>query len=528
MLKILFLVLLTLTLNANTFSIASYNVENFFDLNNDNDEYSEFIPNTKSNWNQNTFNIKVNNLVKVLSDIDADIIALQEVENRELMQLLLKKLPNYHYFSFIKYPDSAIGVGFLSKIKIKENRQLDVKFTTKVYRPILETTFIYENVEFKVFNNHWPSKAVGESYRVKYAKDLQERITALPKDYDYILVGDFNSDYNEMQTFKTNQKLNNSLGITGINHILNTVINDNFITYDDILKSEKRVHYNLWLEMPTNERFSSKFRNQNNTPDNILIPAALFDTKKVSYVLNSFMVFKPEYLYENNIVKRWQMSEERFNKTHRGSGYSDHLPIYAKFSVDEKDTNILKKQEVKSQKKEETANISDLYKKEKLSQDVILEKVVVIYKDEEKAIIKKANDRAIFIFSNAKELKLGYEYNLQIKQISNYYGLKEIKEFAILDEVEKVEDYKSLFLNAENIDIFDFKYENEVITNIKGVVKNSKLYLDENKYIKIYSNKRNILPKNGEKITILTGHLASYKGNMQIILYSESDFKIGF
>ena len=118
MLKILFLVLLTLTLNANTFSIASYNVENFFDLNNDNDEYSEFIPNTKSNWNQNTFNIKVNNLVKVLSDVDADIIALQEVENRELMQLLLKKLPNYHYFSFIKYPDSAIGVGFLSKIKI--------------------------------------------------------------------------------------------------------------------------------------------------------------------------------------------------------------------------------------------------------------------------------------------------------------------------------------------------------------------------------------------------------------------------
>ena len=102
MLKILFLVLLTLTLNANTFSIASYNVENFFDLNNDNDEYSEFIPNTKSNWNQNTFNIKVNNLVKVLSDVDADIIALQEVENRELMQLLLKKLPNYHYFSFIK------------------------------------------------------------------------------------------------------------------------------------------------------------------------------------------------------------------------------------------------------------------------------------------------------------------------------------------------------------------------------------------------------------------------------------------
>ena len=528
MLKILFLFLLTLTLNANTFSIASYNVENLFDLNEDNNEYSEFIPNTKSNWNENTFNIKVNNLVKVLKDIDADIIALQEVENRELMQLLVKKLPAYNYYSFIKYPDSAIGVGFLSKIKIKENKHLDVKFRTKLFRPILETTFLYENIEFKVFNNHWPSKAVGESYRVKYAKALQERIVQLPKDYDYILVGDFNSDYNEMQTFITNQKLNNSRGITGINQILNTVIDDKFITYDDILKNEKRVHYNLWLDIPTNERFSSKYREGNITPDNILVPAALFDTKKVSYLPNSFMVFKPEYLYENNSVKRWQISEGKFNRTHIGSGYSDHLPIYAKFSVDKNDTNILKALEEKNEIKEEPTTILDLYKKEKLIENIVLEKAVVIYKNEDKAIIKRANDRAIFIYKNAKDLKLGYSYNLQIHQIFDYYGLKEIKEFAILDEIEKVENYKSLFLDGSNIDIFDFKYENEIITNLKGIVKNSKLYLDNGKEIKIYSNKRNLLPKNGETITILNGHLASYRGNMQIILYSTSDFKIGF
>ena len=56
-----------------------------------------------------------------------------------------------------------------------DNTNLDVKFRTKQFRPILETTFIYENIEFKVFNNHWPSKAVGESYRLQYAKDLQEK-----------------------------------------------------------------------------------------------------------------------------------------------------------------------------------------------------------------------------------------------------------------------------------------------------------------------------------------------------------------
>ena len=524
MIKILFLFLITVTLNANTFSIASYNVENLFDLNKDGNEYSEFIPDTKANWNEENFNIKINNLTKVIKDLDADIIALQEIENRELMQLLLKKLPNYKYYSFIKYPDSAIGIGFLSKIKIKENKNLDVKVRNKIYRPILETTFVHENIEFKIFNNHWPSKASAESYRVKYAKNLQERVTLLPEDYDYILIGDFNSDYNEMQTFKTNHKLNNSRGITGINQILNTVIDDKFVTYDDIWKNEKRVHYNLWLDIPTNERFSSKYKGGNVTPDNILISPALFDTKKVSYIPNSFTVFKPNYLYENNIVKRWQMNENTLNTSHKGEGFSDHLPIYAKFSVDKNDTNVLKNQEENT----EISTISDLYKKEKLTQSIRIEQAIVIYKNEEKAIIKKPNDRSIYVYKNAKELKLGYSYNLQINQIFDYYGLKEIKDFAILDELKKVEDYKSLYLDANNIDIFDFKYENEIITNLKGIVKYSKLHLDNGKIIKIYSNSRNILPKNGEKITITSGQLASYRGNMQIILYSPSDFKIGF
>ncbi len=55
--KILFLLFLTLFLNANTFTLGSYNVENLFDLKEDGNEYNEFIPNTKSNWNENTFDI---------------------------------------------------------------------------------------------------------------------------------------------------------------------------------------------------------------------------------------------------------------------------------------------------------------------------------------------------------------------------------------------------------------------------------------------------------------------------------------
>lgn len=92
---------------------------------------------------------------------------------------------------------------------------------------------------------------------------------------------------------------------------------------------------------------------------------------------------------------------------------------------------------------------------------------------------------------------------------------------------KEVTNYKDFYLDASSIDIFDFKYDNEIITNLKGLVKNSRLYLDENRFIKLYAKNRDLLPKNGEYITILRGHLASYKGNKQIIIHNLSDYKIG-
>ena len=106
--------------------------------------------------------------------------------------------------------------------------------------------------------------------------------------------------------------------------------------------------------------------------------------------------------------------------------------------------------------------------------------------------------------------------------------LDEKSQKEILNELEKNNDYKFLYLDGNNIDLSDCKYENEIITNLRGIIKKSNLYLENGKMIKIYTNNKNILPKNTEKITIISGHLAIYRGNIQIILYSTSDFKIGF
>jgi len=523
--KILLISIFAISIYAKDFVIASYNVENLFDLKKQNTEYKEFTPNTSSNWNKKNFNIKVNNLLRVIKEIDADIIALQEIENRATLQLLLKRLPEYKYSSFAKHSRSAVGLGFLSKIKIKSNRQINVKFTNKIYRPILESTFVFDKHEFKVFNNHWPSKRVAESYRVKFAKKLQDRLYRLPRDYDYIILGDFNSNYDEMRSFRHNKRLNNTKGITGINQVLNTTVENKYITYDDVLKLKRNVHFNLWLDLPTNQRFSSKYRTQSNTPDNIILSPALLDTKNISYIHKSFKVFKPSYLYRNNKVFRWEMKGSKYKKTHLGIGYSDHLPIYAKFSTSKEKTNPIRGI-IKSQK--EVNKISDLYTKMKLIEPAIIKRAIVIYKTKSGAIIKQKNNRAIYIYNHAKDLKLGHSYTLQINQIMDYNGLKEVESFSILDEKGEYSKYKSLLLDARKKDILKPKYENEIFFNLKGIVKKRKFYIENSngQYIQLYAKNKKDLPKNKSSIIFKTAHVGIYRGNPQILIHNKSDYEI--
>ena len=134
MFRLLIFLFLPIILFSQNIKIASYNVENFFDLNNDKTEYIEYIPNNKHLWNQRAFDAKLKNILKVINYLDADIIALQEIENENLIKLLKQKLPQYNYYTFSKYSNSAVGLGFLSKIPIKNNkskcyvtRELNVK-----------------------------------------------------------------------------------------------------------------------------------------------------------------------------------------------------------------------------------------------------------------------------------------------------------------------------------------------------------------------------------------------------------------
>jgi ribosome-associated toxin RatA of RatAB toxin-antitoxin module len=59
------------SIEARTFKVVSYNVENLFDLNKDGTEYTEYIPNTGYGWTKNILDIKVANIAEVIKDLGA-------------------------------------------------------------------------------------------------------------------------------------------------------------------------------------------------------------------------------------------------------------------------------------------------------------------------------------------------------------------------------------------------------------------------------------------------------------------------
>ena len=510
MIKIIFLIFIYINLFSNTFKVASYNIENLFDMKNNGTEYKEFKPYSKY-WNDKALKIKLNNVTRVISDLDADIIGLQEIENKNAFNILKSKLPKYKYGYFLKKKTSSIGVAILSKYKIINNKSLQINKYNPHSRPILKSTVIIENKKLIIYVNHWRSKRAKESKRIPYAQSLITDIKTLNNSDDYIILGDLNSNYDEYLTIKNEKKLNDTYGITGINQVLNTSLNHNFVNKIDIL-NKNNIHYNLWLDIGLDNRFSSIFKGKNTTPDNIILPHSLFDKKNISYVDNSFNIFKKAYFYKNNNIKRWNMKKHY--------GYSDHLPIYAYFSTK------IQKYTIKKKVKKEYI-IDDLYNIQKLHKNVLLKNITVIYKSENIAIIKADNQKAIMIYGKNNNLKEGYIYDISVKSVITYRGLKEINKFKIIKEYSYENNYKKYYINYKDIDDISYSNQNEIIQNISGIYKKNYLIINKHK-IRIYFKKNISKPLQNNNIFIKNAIISIYNSKLQLSINKQSDFKVTF
>jgi endonuclease/exonuclease/phosphatase family metal-dependent hydrolase len=204
---------------------------------------------------------------------------------------------------------------------------------TEGARPILETWIDVEGYPLVVFANHWRSRASDaqiERIRVQNASVLRQRLDELMAEnprIDFVLGGDFNSDYN--QSFRYPY-----METTAVNDVLMSTGNELAVAAGHPQKV-----YNLWHEIPVDQRGSDIFRGYWGTLMQIMIGPGLYDFHGIQYVDNSFEVDR--FIGKN--VYPTTLTPIRWNSFGQGRGYSDHLPISMRFRVvHDNDTSRIK------------------------------------------------------------------------------------------------------------------------------------------------------------------------------------------
>lgn len=191
MVSILFVLLCCITpIEAKTFKVVSYNLENLFDLTWDGTEYPEYIPNTGYGWSKGIANIKYTNIARVLKDMGGDVIALQEVESKKALITLRNKLKDlgvdYPYFEIADSNATSVKCAALSKFPIVEKEEIQVDLVdNEIARNILKITLDIDGNRIILFINHWKSKRGPESMRITCANTLRREIDKLKEDVDF-------------------------------------------------------------------------------------------------------------------------------------------------------------------------------------------------------------------------------------------------------------------------------------------------------------------------------------------------------
>ncbi len=374
--RLLALFFVPIFLYAKQFSVATYNVENLFDMKISGYEYKEYIPNNRSVWNEKMLTKKIKNLARVIKDVNADIISLQELENKEVLKRLNQALGKQKYpYMYSSFKTKGLDIVLLSRYPIKEHNSYNI---LKRFRPIHRVVVDIEGLHVSLFMNHWPSYRHPVKIRIKFAKKLK---SLYEKEKNYILLGDFNSP------LKKDKR--------GWGKEVELVSKNN---------------YNLWYDTPYSNRYSYKFYKIKNAIDHIIVSKSLYER----YVVGSFQVHRFDYVIDKyGNAKRWQISNKGRGK-HLGIGYSDHFAISAMFTTTKQKVNYPQKISVK-----------ELLTKEGRV-NYFLEDIMVINKSKYGVVVEDKNRDTIYIYRPDCSLKIAEIYSLHVKALATYKGKKEI------------------------------------------------------------------------------------------------------
>ncbi|MBW7896898.1 MAG: endonuclease/exonuclease/phosphatase family protein [Opitutaceae bacterium] len=353
-----------LPVSARPFIVLVYNVENLFDA----DSKAMFEDYQPARYSRAHVLTKLENVARTVALFEngrgPDIILLQEIEvdltsgnappdyadilrryagmtigemlgdkfNDEIADLpseaLLAKamadrgLTGYHIVAAenIRAPGSSNALGQKCVVFTRFPVLHAASHPTLDARAIQEVQVDVDGAKLYLFNNHWKSgagNAKTEPVRVANARTLRARLDEILREdpqADIIVAGDFNSQYNQKVRYKQMKE-------TGLNDVLGSQGNELAI------RGKQRDLYNLWFELPPEERGSDTYQGEWGTLMQMIITRGLYDFRGVQYVDNSFAVARVPGLNldDKGMPIRWSFDGPR------GRGFSDHLPIFAKF-----------------------------------------------------------------------------------------------------------------------------------------------------------------------------------------------------
>lgn len=331
--------------------IGTYNVENFWDDNatNTDEAYDEYSPATSNWYTEGLIAKKAKNTARAIELAGSpDVLGLQEIESGKNTSRTLEHLKpylkkqGYRYFALGQQQDSnptSVTTAVISKYPILSNSSVLVDGDSSARDPqVVEVSF--KSAKLRLYVNHWKSQrqtTAGEDTELKrietaklVAADIAKARLSEPNT-DIIVLGDFNSQYNEAQIEQRETGINTHLLSTGDERLM-------------LQAQHVPQLYNLWFERPVEKRCSYSYQEQLQCIDGILVTDTLFDNSGLRLVPQSLEVIgrdggpaQRELLNANGAPFRWQVRMEfPEGKTffrHQGEGYSDHLPLVASFYI---------------------------------------------------------------------------------------------------------------------------------------------------------------------------------------------------
>jgi len=310
-------------------TVVQWNVENLFDAEDDadNEGDDEFTAGGWQCWTEGRYALKLAHLAEVLDRLGGDIVCLEEIENRRVLEDLAAALRERHGRDYpcIVHREGTdqrgIDVAVLSRLRPRATRWLT---PVPGQRDVLVAEFAAHGRPFTLIVNHWKSgwgpKAEAARIRAAEARAVRaeiDRVLAADPSAAVLLAGDFNVDFDDALVADVVRSVGDRKRVlaepeTGWLYNLHAGLDE---------KARGTIYYRrdgAW------NSFDTISVSRGMLPEAAAVAAAAWALREGSYE-----VFRPESIVDGagRPLPFRMLADAQTKRRTYCTGYSDHLPV---------------------------------------------------------------------------------------------------------------------------------------------------------------------------------------------------------